>query len=497
MGCVFSRPEYDNNPRIFDVWNVDGDGRHLKPGWIEVTDTQLVLYQKRNIIVRWPLCGLRRYGFDSEVFSFECGRRCPTGPGVYAFKCRRAQELFTILQESINSCPITPQGPLEDQVSLAERISPGGHLPYPAPVDSSGYLEPIPATPVGVHEYTVQYNLPVASRANGISRNPTAGSPGSYVCIHSGLANGAANVNSPEWPGMSTSTLSTCCNTLGSCGSRSISPSAHNYVNNEVVMQNCTNGMCLTHHHHEYMNANVVDHQHRCCSVPRCGENTYVNSPMVALSPGHLTRDCCGTQNCANCVDVNTNYAKLDDLLKQEQSAKRYKEQQHFYMNVETEAIVHSGSSSSKGMSGRSSPSEDRLSKNSPTSPKGQTVPSHQNDSSGKESHCYENLSSPLAPEMAKDEESRGVTYALLDLHSSSSKQCNGINSTTVLSPVSTSNSVHSPVCSPARTPESYAQIDFDKTVALSNSVNSCPFNDDSMRKTRHNAAIPCHSMSA
>ena len=42
-----------------------------------------------------------RYGFDSELFSFESGRRCPTGPGIYAFKCKRAEALFNLLQEYI------------------------------------------------------------------------------------------------------------------------------------------------------------------------------------------------------------------------------------------------------------------------------------------------------------------------------------------------------------------------------------------------------------
>ena len=32
------------------------------------------------------------------MFSFEAGRKTPTGPGVYAFKCRRAEKLFNLLQ---------------------------------------------------------------------------------------------------------------------------------------------------------------------------------------------------------------------------------------------------------------------------------------------------------------------------------------------------------------------------------------------------------------
>lgn len=58
---------------------------------------------------------VRRYGFDSELFSFESGRRCPTGPGVYAFKCRRAEALFTLLQEHLQSVGNLTAAPSEEQ----------------------------------------------------------------------------------------------------------------------------------------------------------------------------------------------------------------------------------------------------------------------------------------------------------------------------------------------------------------------------------------------
>ena len=37
------------------------------------------------------------------VFSFESGRRCPTGPGIYAFRCTRAQNLFNLLQSRVRN----------------------------------------------------------------------------------------------------------------------------------------------------------------------------------------------------------------------------------------------------------------------------------------------------------------------------------------------------------------------------------------------------------
>ncbi|VEN56200.1 unnamed protein product [Callosobruchus maculatus] len=35
------------------------------------------------------------------MFSFECGRRSPTGHGIYAFKCKKAEQLFNIVHRYI------------------------------------------------------------------------------------------------------------------------------------------------------------------------------------------------------------------------------------------------------------------------------------------------------------------------------------------------------------------------------------------------------------
>lgn len=102
MGCVLSSVERpSSNSRLFDVYNIDDRGQERSPGKIEVGDYDLVLYQASRDVIRWPLRSLRRYGFDAELFSFESGRRCVTGPGIYAFKCSRAETLFDVLQESI------------------------------------------------------------------------------------------------------------------------------------------------------------------------------------------------------------------------------------------------------------------------------------------------------------------------------------------------------------------------------------------------------------
>lgn len=88
----------DINSNIYRVVNVDDDGVALWSGQLGITRTELTLYRKGKDPTRWPLKCLRRYGYDADLFSFEAGRRCTTGEGIYAFRCRRAETLFQTLQ---------------------------------------------------------------------------------------------------------------------------------------------------------------------------------------------------------------------------------------------------------------------------------------------------------------------------------------------------------------------------------------------------------------
>lgn len=65
------------------VTNVDDEGVELGSGVMELTQSELVLHLHRREAVRWPYLCLRRYGYDSNLFSFESGRRCQTGQGEY------------------------------------------------------------------------------------------------------------------------------------------------------------------------------------------------------------------------------------------------------------------------------------------------------------------------------------------------------------------------------------------------------------------------------
>jgi hypothetical protein len=53
------------------VTNVDDEGVELGSGVMELTQSELVLHLHRREAVRWPYLCLRRYGYDSNLFSFE------------------------------------------------------------------------------------------------------------------------------------------------------------------------------------------------------------------------------------------------------------------------------------------------------------------------------------------------------------------------------------------------------------------------------------------
>ncbi|CAN8022521.1 unnamed protein product [Ixodes persulcatus] len=343
--------------RTFQVWNLDEQGVELSPGKMEVNATDLVLHQRGRPPVRWPLRGLRRYGFDAQLFSFESGRRCPTGSGIYAFRCNRAEGLFNALQECIQNSGAASAmtttissaapGDASQQANgtngAVAQCDTGFMLPPSATsgpaVDSSGYLEPI---------------------ALGPPRPPPA------------------TLTAPPNP------------------ASALLPPA------------------------------------------QTAQHSYVNSCTQ-----------CGLPHPPPCVDANTNYAKLDELLRQEVRRR----DSHFYVNV--------------------------------------------NPAQG---HSYANLSCPASPDrganngLAPDE----VNYVVLDLDHQSDSSTTGATSpvAAAAAPGGTLAAVGgtaSQPTSPVRAPEGYATIDFDRTAALSNSANpGAHQHDDSVRKTRHNStAVP------
>ncbi|XP_027016684.1 fibroblast growth factor receptor substrate 2b [Tachysurus fulvidraco] len=162
MGSCWSCPDKesipDNHQSKFKVVNVDDDGNELGAGIMELTEDELVLRTQKCDAVRWPYLCLRRYGYDSNLFSFESGRRCQTGQGIFAFKCARAEEIFNMLQDIMHNNSISvveepvfepalththtePDAPQTPRTPTggALPVLPNGSLRYPSLGDASSH----------------------------------------------------------------------------------------------------------------------------------------------------------------------------------------------------------------------------------------------------------------------------------------------------------------------------------------------------------------------
>ncbi|XP_043932698.1 fibroblast growth factor receptor substrate 2-like [Protopterus annectens] len=167
--CLNKDSVPDNHPNKFKVTNVDDEGNELGSGIMVLTQTELILQTHKRDVVRWPYLCLRRYGYDSNLFSFESGRRCQTGQGIFAFKCSRAEEIFNLLQELMQCNSINV---VEDPVIITRN----GH---PTELE----LPRTPQTP-NTPAYTVQgfpngfpgYSVPAELKSHPSIRHPSVGS---------------------------------------------------------------------------------------------------------------------------------------------------------------------------------------------------------------------------------------------------------------------------------------------------------------------------------
>lgn len=113
MGGLF----FSTNALSFLMWalwslqvtNVDDEGNELGSGIMELTQTELILHTHKRDAVRWPYLCLRRYGYDSNLFSFESGRRCQTGQGECGGSWRKKHWGFCSQAAGVRWCFCLPK----------------------------------------------------------------------------------------------------------------------------------------------------------------------------------------------------------------------------------------------------------------------------------------------------------------------------------------------------------------------------------------------------
>lgn len=104
MGCINGKEDFNgDNPHTYRVINIDADGTSICTGDMTINRAELTLTCAGREPMHWPLNGLRRYGCEPNLFTFEAGRHCQCAEGVYAFRCRRAEQLFLTLQMYIQN----------------------------------------------------------------------------------------------------------------------------------------------------------------------------------------------------------------------------------------------------------------------------------------------------------------------------------------------------------------------------------------------------------
>eukprot|EP00056_Hartaetosiga_gracilis_P012461 m.198994 g.198994 ORF g.198994 m.198994 type:complete len:139 (-) comp13692_c2_seq2:2649-3065(-) len=101
MGCAQSTEEDGTELpdfKEFSVLLLDNMEQVIGRGIVSIDQTKMVFVMRgesREHI--WELQHLRRYGADGRFFSFEAGRNCTDGEGIWAFSLRKADLLHQMV----------------------------------------------------------------------------------------------------------------------------------------------------------------------------------------------------------------------------------------------------------------------------------------------------------------------------------------------------------------------------------------------------------------
>ncbi|XP_002074255.2 uncharacterized protein LOC6651828 [Drosophila willistoni] len=158
MGCITSTNKLQTNENVFRVRVA-----HLQPrptgsgspttsattttrnGYLELTPRELIFLAPGNEPIVWALQHLRRYGLNADLFSFEAGRRCMSGPGIFTFRLslQNAEQLYPMFQHYINAVNTDVE---RERVNSAHSVlmGMGGRTRSDVNPHSNNYLEPAP-----------------------------------------------------------------------------------------------------------------------------------------------------------------------------------------------------------------------------------------------------------------------------------------------------------------------------------------------------------------
>ncbi|XP_037961149.1 uncharacterized protein LOC119690209 [Teleopsis dalmanni] len=168
MGCINSTKKLTEtkNENVFRVRVVrlHPESPSIRAGFLELTPRELIYVMQGREPIVWALQHLRRYGLNGDIFSFEAGRRCMTGPGVYTFRCQNAELLYGMFERYVNAS-VTLIADEATALNDRDREHPSHALGRPEnnSANVNNYLEPVAVA------YSVRTNMHESFSSSPIS----------------------------------------------------------------------------------------------------------------------------------------------------------------------------------------------------------------------------------------------------------------------------------------------------------------------------------------